>query len=282
MSKNARVSDNYSALATWMHLNGLSHGKVTEFLEDVAKDKTSRTWSYRNKIKISRTLEPEYNAMKKDILKEPYLACDEVWWKIPGENGGKVMVARGEKICLAKVVWSANIEEVKKMLPEYKGTVGQDSNTMWFHTGDDHQMCEQHQRRLSKKDLLHRDLKGDSLVFLTALYHLDAMSHVYAKIEDPHTKMVAARCMEKERSKLLNGEYQDDEDGTIAKRVKRHRREGRYMTAHMYQEDVPQIATASNGSTAGLWQCATTVAGTAPKRGWMPIPYCSAYSPPTG
>ena len=54
---------------------------------------------------------------------------------------------------------------------------------------------------------MHRDPKGDSLVFLTALYHLDAMSHVYAKTEDPHTKMVAARCMEKERSELLNGEY---------------------------------------------------------------------------
>ena len=110
VSKNARVSDNYSALATWMHLNGLSHGKVTEFLEDVAKDKTSRTWSYRNKIKTARTLEPEYNAMKQEILSEPYLACDEVWWKIPGENGGKVMVALGKGICLAKVVWLANKE----------------------------------------------------------------------------------------------------------------------------------------------------------------------------
>ena len=110
---------------------------------------------------------------------------------------------------------------------------------MWFHTGDDHQLCAQHQRRLSKKDLLYCNPKEDPLKLLTALYHLDVMSHVYAKIEDPDIKMVAARCMEKERSELLNCEYQDDEDCTIAKRVKRHRREGRYMAPHTYQEDVP-------------------------------------------
>ena len=53
-------------------------------------------------------------------------------------------------------------------------------------------------------------LKEDPLKFLTALHRLDAKSHMYAKIEDLHTRMVAARCMEKERSELLNGEYQDD------------------------------------------------------------------------
>ena len=239
VSKHARVSDDYSSLTTWMYMNGLSHGKVTEFLTDVVKDKTSRSWSYRNKIKTAHTLEPEYNAIKQDILDEPYLACDEMWWKIPGENGGKIMVARGKEICLAKVVWSANIKEVKKMLPGYKWTVGQDSNTIWFHTGGDHQLCEQHQRRLSKKDLVHRNPKGDSLKFLTALHRLDSKGHVYAEIEDAHTRMVAARCLEKERSELLNGEYQDDEDGTIAKRKKRHRREGWYITTHLYQKNVP-------------------------------------------
>ena len=237
--KHARVSDNYSALATWIHMNGLSHGKVTEFFTDVAKDKTSRSWSYRNKIRTAHMLEPEYNAMQQDILDEPYLACDELWWKIPGEAGGKIMVIRGKKTCVARVVWSANIEEVKKMLPGFKGTVGQDSNPIWFHTGGDHQLCDKHQRRLSKKDLLHRNLEGDPLKFLTALYRLDCKGMVCAKIEDPHTRMVAAKCLEKERSELLNGEYEDDEYRTIAKRQKRHRREGWFMTTHLYKKNVP-------------------------------------------
>ena len=60
------------------------------------------------------------------------------------------MVVRGGRLCLAVVV-SANIKAVKEMLPNYKGTVGQDS--IWLHTGGDHQMCMQHQRRLSKKEL---------------------------------------------------------------------------------------------------------------------------------
>ena len=237
--KHSRISANYSSLATWMQMNGLSHGKVIEFFTDVAKDKTSRSWSYRSKIKTANTLEPEHKAIKQDILDKPYLSCDELWWKIPGEDGGKVMVVRAEDMCLAQVVWSANIEAVKEMLPEYKGTIGQDSNPIWAHTGGDRQYCKPHQRRLSKKDLLHRDLKGDPLKFLTDLYHLDCKDLVYDKIEDPHTRRVAARCLEKERSELLNGKYEDDEDGTIAKRQKRHRREGWFMTTHMYKKNVP-------------------------------------------
>ena len=51
--------------------------------------------------------------------------------------------------------------------------------------------------------------------------------------------MVAVRCLEKERSELLNGEYQDDENDAMARRKKRHCREGRYMTTHQYRKDVP-------------------------------------------
>ena len=80
--------------------------------------------------------------------------------------------------------------------------------------------------------------RGDSLELLTALRRLDSKNHVYDKVEDTYARMVATRCLEKERSELLNGEYQD-EDGTIGKRKKRHLREGRYMTTHLYQKNVP-------------------------------------------
>ena len=173
----SRVSANFSAIPTYLNMAGLSLGKVTNFCNDALEGDISRPWTYRNKISTSRRLAPEHLHISKQILHEPYLQNDEIWWKIPGVNGAKVMVARGNKLCLAKVVKSANIEAVKEFLPGYAGIVGQDSNTIWLHTGSDHQMCMQHQRRLSKKDLIHKNLKGDPLSFVTALRHLDYMHY---------------------------------------------------------------------------------------------------------
>ena len=250
VAPHARVSTNYSATATTLNMAGLSHGKTVDFCKDVLQGDESRSWSYRNKIKSSLNLTPEYDRIKKAILKESYLQCDEVWWRAHdsehdeepdgkrASNSAKLLVARGAKLCLVKVVWSATIDAVKIFLPGYTGKVGQDSNPIWFHIGCDHQMCMQHQRRLSKKDLKHLNLKGDPLLFLTELQRLDYLHHVYDKIEDPHTRIVAARCLEKKRSDLLHEAFTDDEDGTIARRRKRHVREGLYMTTHMYDEDV--------------------------------------------
>ena len=55
----------------------------------------------------------------------------------------------------------------------------------------------------------HLNLKGAPLEFLLALKRLDYKHHVCNKIEDPHTRMVAARCLEKERSELLRATYTD-------------------------------------------------------------------------
>lgn len=100
-------------------------------------------------------------------------------------------------------------------------------------------MCMQHQRRLSKKDLEHRNLKGDSLKFLTALHHLDYKHHIYDKIGDIHIRRVAARCLDKERSELMWGTCEDDEYKTIARRQRRHRREGYHMSTHLQKEGIP-------------------------------------------
>ncbi len=246
-AKHARVSANHSAAATTLNMNGLSHGKTAEFCRDVLKTGGSRSWSYRNKMSAARRLQPEYEAARRDILHEPYLQCDEMWWKLPKSNSGKVMVARGSRLCLVVVVRSATKDAVKEMLPGYEGTVGQDSNPIWLHTGGDHQMCESHQRRLSKKDLTYLNPKGDVLEFLTALHRLDYKHYVYDKIGDAHTRMVAARCLEKERSGLMHGEYRDDKRRTIARYRKRHRREGWYTTTHMYQKQTRGVAPDSNG-----------------------------------
>lgn len=197
LHKYERVSSNLSAVATGLNLDGLSYGKVAGYCDDALKQDVSRSWAYRTKIRAGRRMVREYHTIEQDILSEPYLACDEMWCIIPGSNSAKIMVARGAEHCLAKVVSSANMAEVGKMLPGYTGVVGQDSNTIWLHTGGDHQMCMQHQRRLSKKDLEHRNLKGDSLKFLTALHRLDYKHYMYDNIKDMHTRRIAALCLDK-------------------------------------------------------------------------------------
>ena len=246
VAKHARVSANYAAAASAAHMGGLSHGMAADYCTDVLKRKASRSWSYRNKISTARRLKPEYHTIRREILDEPYLACDGPWQNIMGQNGGKVLVARGENTCLAEVAWSANKEAVKKMLPRYAGVVGQDSNTIWLPTGGDHQLCMQHQRRLSKKDLLHRNLEAAVKKFLEGLRRLDYLHHMYDEIGDPHARIVAAGRLEKTRSELLNAEYEDDGEGSITKRKKRHRREGYFMTTHMYKKR-DGVAADSNG-----------------------------------
>ncbi len=132
------------------------------------------------------------------------------------------------------------------MLPGYASVVGQDSNTIWLHTGGDHQLCMQHQRRLSKKDLLYRNLEAAVEKFLEDLRRLDYLHHAYDKIEAPHERIVAVRCLEKTRSELLNAEYEDDGECSIAKRKKRHRREGYFMTTYIYKKR-EGVAADSNG-----------------------------------
>lgn len=59
--------------------DGLSHGKIAEFCGDVLKAGGSRSWPYRNKMAAARRREPKYDATRRDILREPYLQCDEMW-----------------------------------------------------------------------------------------------------------------------------------------------------------------------------------------------------------
>ena len=235
----ARFSANQSAMAAALHMNGFSHGKTATFFGDALKSNKSRSWSYRHKINTAKRLKPKYEEIKANIILELCLKCDETWWRKAGSNSCKIMVMCGEENCLAEVVDSATIEKAKEFLEKYGGTIVQDSNPIWLHVGSDHQFCIPHQRRLSKKDLKHRNLKGDPLTFLKELEHLDYLPHVYDKIDDAHVRQVAARCMEKNRSELLNGQYTDDKDGTIARRKKRHFREGWFMTTHMYKDEVP-------------------------------------------
>ena len=223
-SPHARVSAKCSVAATTLNMNGLSHGKTAEFCGDVLKAGGSRSWQYRNKMSAACRLEPKYDATRRDILRELYLQCDEMWRKLPKANGDKIMIARGRRLCLV-VVWSATKDAVKKMLAGYGGTVGQDSNPIWLHTDGDCQFCESHQRHLSKKDPKHINPKVDVLGFLTALHRLDYKHYVYDRI-DPHTKMVATRYLEKERSELLHGICRDDKRRTVTRYRKRHRRRG--------------------------------------------------------
>ena len=270
VSKNARRSANHPAILTFLHTSGLSHGKAAEFSGDALKFPVSRATSYRDKMSHSGRLTPEHDRIARDILDEPSLNCDELWWPVSGSNAGAVMVALGSKACLAMVVASATIKRVLEMLPGYQGIVTQDSKTIWLRAGSCHQMCMWHQHRLCKRDLKYGNLKGDALRFVSTLDRINLNHYRADKISDQHTREVAARCLDKQRSDLLNNpwdakgyptaeEYPAADDGggpdgggpavdgggpdeasrkTINRYVKRHRREGYFYTTHLYLQGI--------------------------------------------
>ena len=258
VSRHARRSANHPAILTFLHAAGLSHGKAAEFSCDALKFPVSRYTSYRDKMSYGRRLTPERDRITKDVLDEPSLNCDELWWPVSGSNAGAVMVALGDKACLAMVVKSATIERVREMRPGHQGIVTQDSKTTWLHAGSCHQMCMWHQHRLCKRDLKYRNLEGDALRFVSVLYRINLNHYRADKISDQHTREVAARCLDRQRSDLINHPWDaegyptvegypavddgsgPDEDSrkTTNRYVKRHRREGYFYTTHLYLQGI--------------------------------------------
>ena len=76
---HARTSANYDALLAHFSVNGLSHGKIANTSYDALKYNISSSSSYRSKIRTSKVLEPDHDSIKKKIMKEPVLNCDELW-----------------------------------------------------------------------------------------------------------------------------------------------------------------------------------------------------------
>ena len=77
-----------------------------------------------------------------------------------------------------------------------------------------------HQLRLVKKDIKYGNPEGDVLEFLTRLKGLYKQHYRADKIEDPHTRKVAANCLDSMMRELMHGEWKDDEAGTIARYVR--------------------------------------------------------------
>ena len=235
---NARISSNCSAIAASLNMSGLSHGKGAKFCIDAMGMAMSASRSYRNKISVSERLASERDAIRRDVLKEPYLTCDELHWPLKNKRG-YVLVAMGDKRCLMEVSADRGIETLKEFLSGYDGTVGQDSYTGWLHIGSDRQMCMAHQLRLVKKDIKYGNPEGDVLEFLTRLKGLYKQHYRADKIEDPHTRKVAANCLDSMMRELMHGEWKDDEAGTIARYKKRYRREGLFLTTYLRKEGIP-------------------------------------------
>ena len=92
---NARTSANYDALLAHFNVNGLSHGKIANTSCDVLKYNISPSGSYRSKIRTSKALEPDHDSIKKKIMKEPVLNCDELVAAWQDKGGGNNCAGQG-------------------------------------------------------------------------------------------------------------------------------------------------------------------------------------------
>ena len=229
VGRGARHSAEYASTMLELNMAGLSHGKTAAFFGNVLGSQASATKSYRNKISTSRKLVPMRDAIASEILQEPYLKCDELWWPL-GKSSGYVLMALGQNGCLARVSYDRKAETLKAFLPGYDGTISQDSYSGWLHIGGRRQMCMQHQIRLPKLDLKYKNPKDDVLKFLEDLKHLLKQYFMADAIEDQHTRQVAANCLDKQMSELIHREMEDDDDKNINRYRKRHAREGYFLT----------------------------------------------------
>ena len=92
---HARTSAGYDALLAHFNVNGLSHGKIANTSYDVLKYSISPSGSYRSKIRTSRALEPDHGSIKKKIMEEPVLNCDELVAAWQDKGGGNNCAGQG-------------------------------------------------------------------------------------------------------------------------------------------------------------------------------------------
>ena len=122
-------------------------------------------------------------------------------------------------------------------------------------------MCMWHQHRLCRKDPKYGNPKGDKLGFVSALDRTTLDHYRADKITDQHTREVAARCLDKQRSEMMNhlwgeeccgqdgyGNCRLDEDGrkTINRHAKKHRRWATITPPTCTVMELPRTTTPSN------------------------------------
>ena len=235
---HARTSANYDAFLAHFNVNGLSHGKIANTSCDVLKYNISPSSSYRSKIRTSKVLESDHDSIKKKIMKEPVLNCDELWWPL-GKTKGVVITALGKDSCLMEVAKSRDIPTLMSLLPQYNGVVIQDSYTGWMRIGSNRQMCLAHQIRIPKKDLKYKKLDSETEKFLNDLRAILKRLYRADKTKGVKKRLEAADSFDAQLDDLMNREYKDDAECNIARYQKRYKREKDFMTTFLRQKGVP-------------------------------------------
>lgn len=238
VKKNVRVSVNVCAASTSLNMAGVSHAKTAGFLTVLLGREFTRSWCYRNKISTSKQLTPEYHDIWQSIRDAPCLRVDEFVQPIDKKNGYGI-VAQNDKLAGVKITRSKKIEQLKEILPDYKGYLTHDSYPGWQHIGTKRQMCLIHQIRLPKYDIKYRNPKGDVKTFLESLKRTFQNLYHANKIEDAHTRNVAANCFNSQLSDIIHDDYTDDEQLTIGRYRKRWYREGYHMTTSLSIREMP-------------------------------------------
>ena len=245
---HARYGANVGAVLNFLNMSGLSHARSAEFAGDALGTPVSCSSAYRNKISRALQMAPERDAVRKKILKEPHLGADEFHWPLEGGKRGYGVVMLGKRSCLVDIVDSRKTGTIKDVLPGYEGIITQDSYPAWLHVGSARQMCVVHQERLVQKDL-EWNPGGDVTEFLAGLSAVHKKIYRAWRVKDPHSRAVAADCIDSELAGLFAAPYQDDRHGTIAKYRKRRYREGYYSGERKFVQT--DLSVACPGALSG-------------------------------
>ena len=249
---NARTSSNHDALLTHLNVNGLSHAKTAQTSCDALKHNISASSSYRGKIRTSKMLEPDHDSIRKKIIQEPVLNCDELWWPL-GKTKGVVITALGKDACLMEVAKSRDIQTLTDFLPHYDGVVVQDSYAGWMHIGTNRQMCLAHQIRIDKRDIKYKKLDSETTNFLNDLCAILKRLYSADKTKGVKKRLEAADSIDAQLDCLMNQEYKDDAECNIARYQKRYKRKKDFMTTFLRQKGQYLLTTTLVRGPTGLW-----------------------------
>ncbi len=170
--------------------------------------------------KVADMMDPLYQEIKRDLNAAKRINGDTTGWFVDGK-GWHVWVfvgegADGEPIILFEIDKSAGKDVPMRVLEQFKGIVGSDSDGSWNHVGTMHQKCLLHYFRDMYRTTKENEGSEFSLLFMEL--H-DILKDAIATIG--YESDAAVEGLKYRIHRLLSKEYEDKDCLRYVKRLKR-------------------------------------------------------------
>ena len=218
-----RFGNRALAMMSFLKMIGVSFGKIQMIFLAFYNIHLSRDAILNAVRTVSNNLQNEYELIQKEILKGKSVHGDETTWRVMGMLWW-VWCVVGKDAVWFNIQEGRGIDEVKKMLPNYKGIVGSDSLPAWNHVGAEHQKCHLHYIRDLDKTKKENDSK-EFQTFAKKLRRILDESHMskkgYDQNDNGKTRQKKHRNLLRRLWYLMDKDYTDADCTRYIKRLYR-------------------------------------------------------------